>query len=116
MAGLRKGDSVSISRESLPGAVLFPAIKYKEYKEVAEKNVEKKEIMDGVMETIQGGKMEGETEGMWEERVAEVIGEGEKALKEEQGQPSQVYVPLTRTGTPTLIVTPILIRIPTHSN
>lgn len=32
LAGLRKGDSISISRESLPGAVLFPGIKYKEWK------------------------------------------------------------------------------------
>ena len=33
LAGLRKGDSISISRESLPGAVLFPGIKYKDVKE-----------------------------------------------------------------------------------
>lgn len=33
LAGLKKGDSISISRESLPGAVLFPGIKYKEVKE-----------------------------------------------------------------------------------
>ena len=33
LAGLKKGDSISISRESLPGAVLFPGIKYKEFKE-----------------------------------------------------------------------------------
>lgn len=32
LAGLKKGDSISISRESLPGAVLFPGIKYKEPK------------------------------------------------------------------------------------
>ena len=32
LAGLRKGDTISISRESLPGAVLFPGIKYKERK------------------------------------------------------------------------------------
>ena len=30
MAGLRKGDSVTINRQELPGAVLFPSIKYKE--------------------------------------------------------------------------------------
>ena len=33
LAGLRKGDYISISRESLPGAVLFPGIKYKDVKE-----------------------------------------------------------------------------------
>lgn len=32
MAGLKKGDLISISREALPGAVLFPAIKYKDSK------------------------------------------------------------------------------------
>jgi hypothetical protein len=32
MAGLKKGDLISISREALPGAVLFPAIKYKDAK------------------------------------------------------------------------------------
>jgi hypothetical protein len=36
LAGLKKGDSISISRESLPGAVLFPGIKYKEPKIPAE--------------------------------------------------------------------------------
>lgn len=30
MAGLRKGDSVTINRQELPGAILFPSIKYKE--------------------------------------------------------------------------------------
>ena len=30
MAGLRKGDMVMINRQDLPGAVLFPSIKYKE--------------------------------------------------------------------------------------
>jgi hypothetical protein len=30
MAGLRKGDSVMINRQDLPGAILFPSIKYKE--------------------------------------------------------------------------------------
>jgi len=30
MAGLRKGDLVTINRQELPGAVLFPSIKYKE--------------------------------------------------------------------------------------
>jgi hypothetical protein len=30
LAGLRKGDRILINRETLPGAVLFPAIKYKE--------------------------------------------------------------------------------------
>ena len=30
MAGLRKGDSVKISRQDLPGAILFPSMKYKE--------------------------------------------------------------------------------------
>jgi hypothetical protein len=29
MAGLRKGDQISISKEFLPGAVLFPSLKYK---------------------------------------------------------------------------------------
>lgn len=32
LAGLKKGDTISITRESLPGALLFPGIKLKERK------------------------------------------------------------------------------------
>ena len=39
LAGLKKGDTISITRESLPGALLFPGIKYKERK--AEVEVDK---------------------------------------------------------------------------
>lgn len=35
LGGLRKGDKVIINREHLPGAVLFPAVKFKEAKREA---------------------------------------------------------------------------------
>ena len=40
LAGLKKGDTISITRESLPGALLFPGIKYKELKAKTEVDAE----------------------------------------------------------------------------
>lgn len=89
LAGLKKGDSISISRESLPGAVLFPGIKYKEFKE-KEKEAEPSSAVKE--EIVPDANSEGES-AVKETGIAEGDGEGKangNSLKED---PSDVSVP-----------------------
>lgn len=89
LAGLKKGDSISISRESLPGAVLFPGIKYKEFKE-KEKEAEPSSAVKE--EIVPDANSEGES-AVKETGVTEGDGEGKangNTLKED---PSNVSVP-----------------------